>query len=182
MSVFSQYLTTAVSNSIRFASYNMHGFLQGNLYLKELRRDTDIIFLQEHWLYPSNLHLLHTISDDFVCFGSSAMTECISKRIMSGRPFGGVATLVGANVAKFCQLIHKSQRFIIVRYSETLLVNVYMPCKSVVNYADIYCDTLNNISAIISCHVHASVVLGGDLNFDFNVGDIVRKTINSFFR
>jgi len=93
-----------------------------------------------------------------LCFGSSAMTECISKRIMFGRPFGGVAILVGANVAKFCQLIHKSQRFIIVRYSETLLVNVYMPCKSVVNYADIYCDTLNNISAIISCHVHASVV------------------------
>ena len=170
----------AATNCIQLVSYNMHGFCQGNLYLNELCRDADVIFVQEHWLYPSNLHLLNNISDEFVCFGVSAMTELTGKGILSGRPFGGVAILVRSNIAKNCHLVHKSERFVIVRYLDMLLINVYMPCKSVANYTDIYCDTLNNISAIISSEVHASVVFGGDLNFDFNVGGAVHKMLDAF--
>ena len=36
-------------------SYNMHGFRQGDLFLKNNLKNYDIYCIQEHWLYPSTL-------------------------------------------------------------------------------------------------------------------------------
>ena len=158
----------------------MHGYNQGFLYLKDLCQHADIVFIQEHWLYPSNLHLLDKICTDFVCFSSSAVGELVDKGATIGRPFGGVAVLVRAKVATSCQLICASKRFIIVQYGDMLFVNVYMPCKSVRNYCEEYCDTLASITDRIShCHF-SSLVCGGDFNYDFVKGGPVYEYVSQF--
>ena len=61
------------------ATYNLHGLNQGYNYLEFLCDNHDIVFVQEHWLAPFNLHQLHNVSTKTVCFASSAMDEAISK-------------------------------------------------------------------------------------------------------
>ena len=147
-------------NPIRFVTYNMHGFNQGSTLLKELCTCADVIFTQEHWLFPFNLQLMHNISDDFVCYSSSAMGELVDKGAVLGRPYGGVAVLVRAELAAKCRLICKAERFIILKFGDTLLVNVYMPCKSVRDYVDVYCDVLASISETVASCQYDFIVLG----------------------
>ena len=45
-----------------------------------------ICFLQEHWLFTDQLHLLY-FYDDFFSFGVSGMDDSL----LLGRPFGGCA-------------------------------------------------------------------------------------------
>ena len=53
---------------------------------------SDIILLQEHWLYDDELHVFDDINDEFFSVSSSAMSsQC---RLRLGRPFGEVAFLV----------------------------------------------------------------------------------------
>jgi len=50
----------ATRSSLRFLSFNMHGYNQSKNYLSHLCHNFDILFLQEHWLLPSKLSLLTT--------------------------------------------------------------------------------------------------------------------------
>ena len=103
-------------------SYNMHGYNQGVHYMKQLCSSADLIFLQEHWLPPSDLHRLQNISDDFICFSSSAMGYAIDKGVLVGRPFGGVAILVRSSLARHCKLLRKTERYIIVKLADSILL------------------------------------------------------------
>ena len=48
-------------NSLRVRSYNMHGYKQGEMFLKNNIGKFDIVLLQEHWLYPGSLNILANI-------------------------------------------------------------------------------------------------------------------------
>jgi len=136
----------------------MHGFNQGCHYLKYLCSVSDFVFTQQHWLYPSNLHLIilmQRISNGFViCFSSSAMSSATDRGItcLTGRPFGGVAIglLVRSGYAKNCHLVQKADRFIVLKCDDILFINVYMPCKSVADFVDVYCETLACVSQIVT--------------------------------
>jgi len=101
------------------------------------------------------------------------MNNVIDRGILSGRPFGGVAILVRSTLAKHCRLLCKSERFIILSYCDSLFINVYLPCASVKNYVDVYCDMLADISAVLSSCTYQSVVFGGDMNYDFSADGAV---------
>jgi len=73
-------------------TYNLHGFNQGISLLPYLCTFSDIIFVQEHWLYDDELHFFDDISDDFFSVSSSAMSS--QGRLRLGRPFGGVGFMV----------------------------------------------------------------------------------------
>jgi len=168
------------SSPLTFVTYNMHGYNQGIHYIKQICYSADLIFVQEHWLPPCDLHKLQNISDDFICYSSSAMCNVIDRGILVGRHFGGVAILVRSSIARHCKLLCKTERYIIVKLGDSILVNVYMPCASVPHYTDVYCDTLASISAYISCCTYQSIVFDGDLNFDFNVGGAVSNILTDF--
>ena len=72
-------ITMASSADVVCVTYNMHGFNQGCHYLKYLCSVSDFVFKQEYWLYPSNLHLMQRISNEFVCFSSSAMSSATDR-------------------------------------------------------------------------------------------------------
>ena len=173
-------ITMASSADVVCVTYNMHGFNQGCHYLKYLCSVSDFVFIQEHWLYPSNLHLMQRISNEFVCFSSSTMSSATDRGIMTGRPFGGVAILVRSGYAKNCHLVQKADRFIVLKYGDILFINVYMPCKSVGDFVDVYCETLACVSQIVSYTPHRAVVFRGDLKFDFNAGGEIFPHISQF--
>jgi len=157
----------ATNFPIRFVSFNMHGYNQSKDYLSSLCSNYDIVFVQEHLLLPSELNLLTACAPKFVLFGSSALSSCISRGLMRGRPYGGVAILVRSEMALKCQLVCCSDRYVIVKWRDALLVCVYMPCKGTTNYEDSYRDTIADITAVIHDNVHRWLICGGDLNLDF---------------
>ena len=85
--------------ALGLVSYNMHGFNNGFSFLKELCCDpnVNIICVQEHWLYPSNLSKLSDLHEDFSAFGVSAMSKHLCAGLLRGRPYGGVG-FYGAKV------------------------------------------------------------------------------------
>ncbi len=56
-------------SNLCIVSYNMHGFNQGTPTVTELIADksADIIMLQEHWLTPANLNLIHYVEPIISC-------------------------------------------------------------------------------------------------------------------
>ena len=54
----------------------------------------DVVFLQEHWLTPSNLDEFSVDFPSHFCFGASAMFNAVETGILRGRPFGGVMVLL----------------------------------------------------------------------------------------
>jgi hypothetical protein len=91
--------------SLKIATYNLHGLNQGRSFLETLCKDCDMVFVQEHWLAPFDLHCLQNICDNATCFASSAMNDVISKDCLRGRPFGGVAIFVKNYVAVGTKLV-----------------------------------------------------------------------------
>ena len=79
-----------IKDSLSILTYNMHGFNQGSTLLQDICNSTkyDIIFIQEHWLTPSNTVKLLNISENYVGFGISVMETAVSKGLLRGRPWG----------------------------------------------------------------------------------------------
>ena len=49
-------ISSTVSKAINIVSYNMHGYNQGSVAIRDIMvsLSPDVILLQEHWLTPSN--------------------------------------------------------------------------------------------------------------------------------
>ena len=129
-----------------------------------------------------DLHMIQSICRDFVCYNSSAMSSVVDKSLLVGRPFGGVAILVDKFTASYCTLISRADRYVIIKYFDILIINVYMPCKSTANYQDVFDDTLSRIINIVNDTVFESIVCGGDFNVDFNVGRGLHGTLSAFMQ
>jgi hypothetical protein len=63
--LLSQIVSVAV-NQLRMCSYNLHGFNSGVSYLKELCGNSDILFMQKHWLQKSQLDKFNSIDQHCV--------------------------------------------------------------------------------------------------------------------
>jgi len=83
-------------NNLSILTFNLHGYNQGGNYLKEIcnTKMHDFIFVQEHWLIPSELYKLKSLSNEYVLFGKSAMKDILGCSVLWGRPFGGVSILL----------------------------------------------------------------------------------------
>jgi len=101
---------------INILTYSMHGYnKEGETMIKSVCEDQkpDIVFLQEHWLSPDRLYELRCISSNHTSFGISAMTNALSKYILTGIPFGGVETLIHNSYSK-CITSHCLLKYIIL--------------------------------------------------------------------
>ena len=170
-------------DSLTFATYNMHGFKQGHVYLQDLCKQFNIVFVQEHWLAPFNLLDIQDLCPDSICILSSAMNDVTAAGVLKGRPFGGVGILIDKSVCSGLRVITKADRYIIVQLNELLLINVYLPCASAVNEAwrEDYLCTLASISNDISAVNYKYLIFGGDLNVDIRYQHTLRDSLFDFF-
>ena len=66
-------MSVFIMDPITITTYNLHGFNQGKVLLPSLCKCSDIILIQEHWLYPDELYKLDRTDDNFVSIATSAM-------------------------------------------------------------------------------------------------------------
>lgn len=80
---------------LEIVSSNMHGFNQGCATIDDIIQCShpDVFLWQEHWLTPANLCKFNQFSENFTV-GSKAMSKTVESGLLSGRPFGGVITLI----------------------------------------------------------------------------------------
>jgi len=154
--------------AFKIATYNLHGFSQGELLLEHMTSSMtlDVIFIQEHWLTPDILHNFCAISPDYICVGISAMNTALSNDVLRGRPFGGVAVLVCDIYRKRLTICKCAKRFVILLVNKVAFVNIYLPGYRDANDAQLVSDLLEEICICLVDITYDYVVVGGDLNFD----------------
>ena len=84
---------------LRVSSYNCKSLKRNITGIAQVCDVSDVVFLQEHWLFPSDLPMLNNVHQKFMSFGISSIDP--SDRILLGRPFGGVAVLWRDTLAQF---------------------------------------------------------------------------------
>ena len=167
---------------LNLVTYNMHGFSQGYLTIRDLISDLspDIFFIQEHWLTPANMSKFQFTFPSYLTFGSSAMCKSVESGILRGRPFGGVAIMINNNLRQFTRMICATERYVVVKISNYLLVNWYLPCCGTVDRRLVIEEILTEIDMCIKDHDGCNLVLGGDFNCDLDSRDSLTVMISDF--
>lgn len=174
----------AASHSVNLTivSFNMHGFSQGFSTVRDLClvHKPAVFLLQEHWLIPSNLGKFDQLFPDYFMFGSSAMTGCTENNLLRGRPFGGVMTMIRNDLQLCTRTLYSSDRCVIVKVADYLLINAYLPCVGTVDRLLTIEDVLSDISNCITDNSDCTILIGGDLNCDLDGVSEAAKVINDF--
>ena len=76
---------------MRISSYNCQSSKRNTGGIKLLCNNSDVIFLQEYWLFPGDIPSLNQIHADFLSFDVSSMDA--GDGLVLGRPYGGVAVM-----------------------------------------------------------------------------------------
>lgn len=71
---------------LRFVSHNLHGFNNSKSFLDVLCNNSDIVFVQEHWLLPSNINLFTNVNNAFAGFAVSGVRDIEQFSLTGGRP------------------------------------------------------------------------------------------------
>ena len=131
------------------ASWNSRGHRKDRLlYLHKLVAKCHVIFIQEHWLYDSELHKSIDGLDNTSMIGVSGMDQT---QIIAGRPYGGCAILYDDRMNCKCEFITcESKRLCacILQWPNSmriLFINAYMPVES----GNIL--SLNDFKAVVQC-------------------------------
>ena len=159
----------------------MHGFNQGLSHLFDICNSItpDVILLQEHWLAVTNLNKFDTFSGYF-CYGSSAMSSRLESGILKGRPFGGVAVLVSNKFKHCCTLLMSSERYLIIRLFDFIIVNVYLPCVGTMDRSLLLDETMSDIFSCFSEYSDCKLLIGGDFNCDLDGESEAATAIEQF--
>ena len=168
--------------AVSMISFNMHGFHQGRPVLDDIIPcyNPDIILLQEHWLTPVNLCKFDDHFVEYFSFGSSAMVNAVDIGMLYGRPFGGVMTLIKRSLRTVTETIFSSDRFLIIKVGDCLVINVYLPCVGTSNRQLICEDIFADIYAWCVRYSDCKIVVAGDFNVNLDCSDSISRIISSF--
>jgi endonuclease/exonuclease/phosphatase family metal-dependent hydrolase len=166
---------------LEIVSFNMHGFNQGCVVIDDIIQDShaDVFLLQEHWLTPANLCKFNRFSEYFT-FGCSAMAKAVESGPLRGRPFGGVVALIKHDIRSICEMIYCSERCVILRISNYVIINLYLPCAGTTDRLLICEDLLGDIWSWRERYANCACIIAGDFNVDLDGSDSVSCLINDF--
>ncbi len=166
-------LTTNMCTDLSLASYNSHGLGTGRIeYINQLVADHDFVFLQEHWLFDSQI--TSTLEGQLNSVCSHGVSGMPSSVLLEGRPFGGCAIVWRKGLScHVTPVVSNSKRFCAIKVHthgcNILMINVYMPCdtqNNTVNMAE-YDEVLRAVSRVCIESNISEIVMGGDFNTDF---------------
>lgn len=156
------------TQSTSIITLNCQG-LTGNLAYVDYLVNTqcDIMFLNEHWLKPSELHTINEVYKNNNLW-SNLKSSIPADIVLEGRPFGGVGficrSIPGCSIKDVPCLNERVSVIQLVNNGKVTLtiIGVYMPhhCH---NSSQIYSDVLDNVHGIIH-DVNSPIVLVGDMN------------------
>ena len=128
-----------------------------------------ILIFQEHWLPPCDLDKLKVNVAN--CLPIVFSNNVIEKGMLRGRPFGGLVVYINTKYAKYAKLVHKSDRFIVVELYE---------CSSIPDFINCTINVLSYIQNVLSIIDYSNIVLGGDLNPDWNSSNPIFHVFKQF--
>jgi len=168
--------------TLSVVSYNMHGFNSGSPAVADLlsSHSPDILLFQEHWLTPDKLASFDIQYPQYLCFGSSAMSDAVQQGPLRGRPYGGVMTLINRTFSRVTRVICATDRYVVVVVGMMLIINVYLPCSGSDDRVDLCEEILYNLSLVLSEYPQHQVIVGGDLNVDLDRYSSVSVLVNDF--
>ena len=155
-------------NSFRVSSFNCRSIKSSVTEVCELCGESDIVFLQEHWLLPFELDMLNSLHSDF--YSSSKSAVDISRSVLVGRPYGGTAVLYRKELATCIKVVETCDpRLCAIKFDSNvgpiLFVCVYMPCDQ--GDSDCFENFLDICGKINSLYIEIDVVhcmVAGDFN------------------
>ena len=123
--IYKRIVTFLVMLTLRTTTFN------SSIYdVKQLCDNSDIIFLQELWLFQNELHILSNIHDEFEGMGISAMDDGFA--LIQGRPYGGIGILVRKSLRRYINFVfYDNCRIMGVELLQNgntyIFINTYMP-------------------------------------------------------
>ena len=135
-------------------------------------KKSDIIALQEHWLYNYEKKNLSDFCGEngFSTFLKSVDDDDPLLPTCRPRGKGGVGFLWTKDLDSVIEVVHDGDSRMIVlllhvQDCPVCMINVYMPCRGLNNSESDFRDTLDQIQEVINKYCHAyRIVLMGDLN------------------
>jgi len=171
----------AINNNIqvKIVSFNMHGFFQGCPVLDDMinKFNPDVFLLQEHWLTPSNLHKFDNHFEGFFSVGCSAMSTAVETGMLRGRPYGGVMSLINNRLRAMTKTVYCSERYIVIKVCDCIIINVYLPCTGSANRELICEETLAEISGWCHQYNDCNIVIAGDFNVDLDCNSKIARSV-----
>jgi len=156
--------------------------------LRDLCEVNDVVFLQETWLMEEDLPILSKVHPEFYGKGVSAMD--LSKGVLVGRPFGGLAILWRKSLGSAAiPVLYDDARImglkLVNKSIQILLINVYLPCLSSGSMDD-FKYYLSKVDSLVTTSDTCYCMVMGDFNADIssdkhgNIHHLLGKSLTQY--
>ena len=153
----------------------MENFTTNDVYLQQIRNRSDIVNIQEHWLFTFEKHKLIDFCSDN---GFNCLIKCcdefepISPKIRT-RGHGGSGILWKKYLDPFVtKLDDGCERICAIQVESTnkplCIISAYMPTSGGTQSDNQYRTCLDELSEIVTKYDFCNILLAGDLNASFN--------------
>ena len=148
------------------STFNCRGLKSAMNQVQKLCNNSQIVALQETWLYSNDLDIVKNIHKDFSGFSISSVRDDVD--IHRGRPHGGLSFMWSKSLTPFIDIVsYEDDRLLGLSFKHrdksTLFINVYLP-TNVRENVDRYLNYVGKISAIIEESQYENICLLGDFN------------------
>ena len=159
----------------------MHGFNQGAPTIHDIivSHAPDVILLQKHWLTPVNVTQLDSFQGYF-SFGSSAMNHVVAAGVLWGRPYGNVAVLIKEHLRPIATMVISEERRCVIKISEWILCNVYLPCSSSIDRLNICNSVIFDMWSYIEQYPEFEYLIASDFNIILDSCHVIASCIINF--
>ena len=162
-----------VTSILNVCCLNIRGFKSNSDYLRTLLMSHDLLAISEHWLHDYDLHLLSSLSENFLCFSSTSPSreDPVWCRPNFLRGQGGVAILFKKSLQNLVKKLDTSLSHRVVGLQLRTLplpicfLGVYLPSRS--GCTDTFRECLDYIDSLINLLGYENeVIILGDINAD----------------
>ena len=168
-------MSSNTSKSLKFCTYNCHGWKSGCDYVNDLLKSCDFCLIQEHWLFQDQFSTMNICND----FHSVSVSGMSGDELILGRPYGGCTIFFRKSFShsisrlkscstRFCALLLKLLDSSNQQIVSILIVNVYLPT----NYGSdesttTFQETVAELEGLVLTQTYDHVIIAADFNVDF---------------
>ncbi|CAG2187365.1 SPPL3 [Mytilus edulis] len=167
---------------ITILSFNIEGFTSNKLYLENLSKRADIIFMQEHWVHSWEKNKIEDFMDNlnFISHIKCYDDEIIMDPLERKRGHAGVAICYKKDIANCVEKLNDGgNRVIAIRINSAkpvISICVYLPTRGNKITRDDYIAVLDELVEIILKYRQSSdILIGGDVNASLHRSSINRR-------
>ena len=166
---------TEYINHLTICSLNCEGVRRSADYIRDLLDSTacDVLCLQETWHIDSNLGILSSIHNNYLCTCISGIDH--TTHIIRGRPHGGVAILYKKSISSIVTYIKSTNRRVCginikLDNISMVILSIYMPCDTYLAHIvnEEYIECIDYIESIFNTTMCNYFIGAGDYNTSFS--------------